>query len=371
MSLRFGVTYRLNTPVKGIITNGSDNSISGVALADGSTIPASTVVCNADLVYAYNNLLPPSSYAKSLSARPASCSSFSFYWALDTKIPELHTHNIFLAKKYKESFDEIFHDQSLPSEPSFYVNVPSRVDPTAAPPNKDTVVVLCPVGHLLAKEASTPGSFFTWGRQRGLTAENQAEWDRLISRARNAVIETIEVRLGIVLRDHIIHEDVNTPSTWKSKFNLDKGAILGLSHSFFNVLSFRPATKHASIKGLYFCGASTHPGTGVPIVLAGSRVVADQVLDDLKRAEKTKEGKLKYQKPWGEWNAWAYATFGASWRGRTNKSVLKLDKGEKRSGRRGAENPLDIMRGTTLWGWPFSVFLAILLAFIAKELLHR
>ena len=77
------------------------------------------------------------------------------------------------------------------------------------------------------------------------------------------------------------HEIVNTPSTWESKFNLDKGAILGLSHSFFNVLSFRPATRHSSYKGLYFVGASTHPGTGVPICLAGSKITSEQILDDL------------------------------------------------------------------------------------------
>ena len=74
-------------------------------------------------------------------------------------------------------------------------------------------------------------------------------------------------------------EIVNTPQSWKEVFNLDKGAILGLSHSFFNVLSFRPSTKHAGIDRLHFVGASTHPGTGVPICLAGSKVTSEQVLE--------------------------------------------------------------------------------------------
>jgi phytoene desaturase (3,4-didehydrolycopene-forming) len=82
------------------------------------------------------------------------------------------------------------------------------------------------------------------------------------------------------MRHSIIHEEINTPGTWKEKFNLDKGAILGLSHSFFNVLSFRPNTKHAKYQDLYFVGASTHPGTGVPICLAGSKITAEQILDD-------------------------------------------------------------------------------------------
>src|SRR6202044_3461578 len=105
---------------------------------------------NADLVYAYNNIFhspqslsadkKPSSYAKSLSKRAGSCSSISFYWSLSQKIPQLETHNIFLADSYKESFDAIFKRQSIPDEPSFYVNVPSRIDPSAAPPGCDSIV---------------------------------------------------------------------------------------------------------------------------------------------------------------------------------------------------------------------------------------
>jgi phytoene desaturase (3,4-didehydrolycopene-forming) len=75
-----------------------------------------------------------------------------------------------------------------------------------------------------------------------------------------------------------VHEELNTPTSWESTFNLDKGSILGLSHSFFNVLAFRPKTKHLRIKGVYFVGASTHPGTGVPIVLAGAKITAEQIL---------------------------------------------------------------------------------------------
>lgn len=180
-----------------------------------------------------------------------------------------------MAREYKTSFDSIFRDQQLPEEPSFYVNVPSRVDPTAAPEGTDAVVILCPVGHLL----STAGTADSKGL--GLNPQTQQDWDALVNRARSAVLDTIEARLKIDLRTHIIHEKLNTPSTWLTEFNLDKGAILGLSHSFFNVLSFRPRTKHASINGLYFVGASTHPGTGVPIVLAGSKVTSEQVLGDL------------------------------------------------------------------------------------------
>jgi len=244
---------------------------------------ADIVVVNADLVYAYNNLFPKSkvsksttNYAKSLQKRDGSCSSISFYWSLKQQVPELTTHNIFLADEYKGSFDQIFKDQNIPDEPSFYVNVPSRVDPTAAPEGKDSIVVLVPVGHLLNATSHDPEI----NEGKGLLKEQ--DWEQLISSVRSTIQHTIETRTKCApLAPLIVNEVVNNPYTWEEKFNLDKGSILGLSHSFWNVLAFRPKTKHAEIKNCYFVGASTHPGTGVPIVLAGAKITTEQIFEDL------------------------------------------------------------------------------------------
>ncbi|KAG1165507.1 hypothetical protein G6F36_013317 [Rhizopus arrhizus] len=172
-------------------------------------------------------------------------------------IPALDVHNVFLAEAYQASFDEIFCQHRLPSQPSFYVHVPSRLDPSAAPPNKDAVVVLVPIGHM---------------------HKDPVDYDRLVQRARSTVLDVLHRRLGLEA-DWIEHEIVNDPRTWQAKFNLWKGSILGLSHHLFQVLWFRPSTKDASGRydNLYFVGASTHPGTGVPIVLAGSKLTSDQV----------------------------------------------------------------------------------------------
>ena len=265
---RLGVTYRLSTPISSVtITN---NVATGITLASGEHLSADLVIINADLVYAYNNLLPPSSTATSLSKRQASCSSISFYWALDRTVPELTTHNIFLADHYRESFDDIFKKHLIPTQPSFYVNVPSRIDPSAAPVGKDAIVVLVPVGHLVDATGT------------GLSANHPhgQDWPTMVATARDTVIETIRARTGADLAPALVHEIVNTPMSWKETFNLDKGAILGLSHSFFNVLSFRPTTKHPRYGRLFFVGASTHPGTGVPICLAGAKVTSEQILGE-------------------------------------------------------------------------------------------
>ena len=148
--------------------------------------------------------------------------------------------------------------------------MPTRIDPSASPKGKDSVVVLVPVGHLLDP---IEGS--------GVDIKSPQDWEAMVTMSRNTVLSTIKARTGADLGPTIAHEIINTPISWKEVFNLDKGAILGLSHSFFNVLSFRPATKHSRYGGLYFVGASTHPGTGVPICLAGGKIVAEQVLGDL------------------------------------------------------------------------------------------
>lgn len=317
---RLGVEYRLNTPVSKIRLSQNGAKAVGVDLESGESLDADIVVNNSDLVYAYNYLLPSSPYAKALEEKPTSCSSISFYWGLSQRVPELEAHNIFLADEYKESFDSIFKKHLIPDEPSFYVNVPSRVDASAAPDGKDSVVVLVPVGHLVEGTDSN-GSIASNGDikaasstlQKPMPPTEHQDWPAMITLARNTILSMIKDRTGADLAPIIATELTNDPMSWKEIFNLDRGAILGLSHSFFNVLCFRPntrarrpgsldtkvgsgpigtvsrvledacrsnAAKH--VQGLYMVGASTHPGTGVPICLAGGRLVAEQILDDNK-----------------------------------------------------------------------------------------
>lgn len=308
--------YKFNTPISQIQLSNDGKRATGIVFQDKSQPPleADVVICNADLTYAYNNLLPTTSYAKSLLKREPSCSSISFYWALDRQFHELSAHNIFLAEDYQESFDSIFKKLQIPDQPSFYVNVPSRVDPSAAPEGCDAIVVLVPVGHLLDSESNAHN-----GAQG--SAGTSQDWDAMVAAARRTILHTIEARLQISLGPHIIDEYINTPPTWKTAFNLDRGAILGLSHSFFNVLSFRPKTKHPTINDLFFVGASTHPGTGVPIVLAGAKLVAEQIMGEMRQKGRmlrafgsSKEGKKEKSSPldrvqdrtYLKWLQWAF-----------------------------------------------------------------
>jgi len=257
IAVKYGAKFNYNSDVNEIIID--DKGIAkGIKLGNGNVVNSDIVICNADLVYAYNKLLPKTSYAEKLDKKKFTSSSISFYWSMKQIVSQMGIHNIFLSEKYKPSFDQIFEDYTLPDDPSFYVNVPSRIDPTAAPEGKDTIVVLVPVGHISDRP--------------------DIDFDKLVKRAREFVIITIEKRLNISNFSSMIdHEIVNDPRTWKNEFNLWKGAVLGLSHTFFQVVYFRPSLKCKIFENVYFVGASVQPGTGVPIVLCGAKLLEKQL----------------------------------------------------------------------------------------------
>ncbi|KAJ3235459.1 hypothetical protein HDU78_005210 [Chytriomyces hyalinus] len=272
-----GATFRYSCPVKSIIVDKTSNLATGVLLENGEELTADIVVCNMDLVTAYSRLLPPTKITRSILKKNQSCSTISFYWGLDRKLPEdaFHGHNIFLAQDYKPSFDAIFKDHSLPESPSFYVQIPTRVDAAAAPEGKESVTILVPIGILT--DAMTP--------QR---------MQALVSRARAVVIENMQKRIpGCTdFEKWIESETVNTPFDWEEKFNLWNGSALGLSHEIMQVLYFRPQMRHEVFGNVFFVGASTHPGTGVPVVLCGARILEDEIAGVLAEGNGFKHQKL-------------------------------------------------------------------------------
>lgn len=277
-SKKFDAKFVFEMCIEKVIVD-TNNVVKGVRLENGEEKYADLVVCNADLVYAYNRLLPPTAYGKRLGEKGVlTSSSISFYWGMKRRMPEFDVHNIFLAKEYQSSFDDIFKRHLLPADASFYINVPSRIDPSAAPDGKETMVLLLPMSHI--------------------APNNEFRIDELIETARAHVIRTIEERLNISNFAELIEtETINDPRTWQTKFNLWKGSILGLSHSITQVLHFRPGTRSHLFKNLYFVGASTHPGTGVPTVLCGAKLVEKQIMEDfglIERADVRSEIFLHY-----------------------------------------------------------------------------
>jgi phytoene desaturase len=255
-----GVRFVYNTPVKQIEVDG--NHATGVVLQDGSLMSADVIIANADLPYVYSHLLPDKAEADHLERLKYTCSAIMFYWGVDKVYPQLGTHNVFLADDYRTSFDRIFNDHLLPDEPSFYVHAPARTDPSAAPLGQDTLMVLVPAGHL--------------------DAGIDQDWHKLQARARSAVINRLSASVGIVdLEQHLKFEVSYTPCDWLSMYNLAKGAAFGLSHNFMQVGYLRPHNRHHRYGNLYFVGSSTHPGTGLPMVLLSARLTTERILKEI------------------------------------------------------------------------------------------
>lgn len=256
---KLGVKFIYNAPVKKLKVEGL--KVRRVALEDGRELTADIFVGNADLPYIYKELLPDRKEAKKLENKQYTCSTIMFYWGVDKVYPQIGHHNVFLGGDYRASFDQIFNDHTLPEAPSFYVHAPARTDPAAAPKGQDTLYVLVPVGHL--------------------DAHSEQDWDALVERARETVLTRLAKEMGAEdLKEQIKFEIVYQPKVWQERFNLEKGAAFGLSHSFSQVGYLRPQNRHKQYKNLYFTGASTHPGTGLPIVLLSARLTTERILEE-------------------------------------------------------------------------------------------
>ncbi len=254
-----GARFVYNAPVKQIEVDG--NRATGVILQDGSRLSADVIVANADLPYVYRHLLPDQAAADRLDRKKYTSSAIMFYWGVDKVYPQLGTHNIFLGADYRASFERIFKDNTLPEEPSFYIHAPTRVDPSAAPAGADTLMALVPSGHL--------------------DDAHPQDWEALQARARATVLTRL-ASIGITDLDaHLKFESSLTPRNWQNMYNLAKGAAFGLSHTVWQVGYLRPRNRHRKYRNLYFVGSSTHPGTGVPMVLLSARLTTERILKEV------------------------------------------------------------------------------------------
>ncbi|MGC9399775.1 MAG: phytoene desaturase family protein [Anaerolineae bacterium] len=253
----FGAKFHYDAPVKQINVDG--DRATGVTLEDGETLRADLVVANADVPYVYAELLPENPVARRLHNKKYTSSAIMFYWGVagDRSDALLH-HNAFLADhKYRRSFEQIFDEYTMPDEPSFYVNAVTRTDPGMAPEDGDAIMVLVPVGCL---DEKTP-----------------QDWDAMRDRARDWIIENLE-KIGVEkLRERIRFEETLMPPDYKNIWNLARGTAFGLSHNVLQVGYLRPQNRHRRYGNLYFVGASTHPGTGVPIVLISAALVEQRI----------------------------------------------------------------------------------------------
>jgi phytoene desaturase len=260
LATELGVDVRLNANVRSISISG--RRALGVVLSDDTFVAGEVVVSNADLPYTYGTLLPRavrgSFTDRRLRRLNYGSSAFLLYLGLNRRYPELLHHNVYLSRAIRANFDAVFREFRLPDDPSLYVCVPSRTDPSVAPEGSEAMYVLVPVPR------STPN--VDWGRQRIPFR------DRILDRLE-------EVGMGDI-RQRIVFERTYTPDDFVSDYNVVNGSAFGLSHGFRQVGYMRPANKARDLENVYFAGASTVPGGGVPMVLIGSRLTVERIEQD-------------------------------------------------------------------------------------------
>lgn len=248
-----GVELRTHTPVAQLeVENGK---VAAVRTESGERIPCALVVSNADPSMAYTRWIEPRHRRKHTDAAVArkkqSMSLFVGYFGTDRAYPELAHHTILLGERYEGLLTDIFDRQVLAEDFSLYLHAPTRSDPGMAPAGNEAFYVLSPVPNL----------------KSGL------DWERLGPGYWERIKESMERRAIPGLRARLVTEKTVDPRYFRDDLRSFQGAAFGVAPVLSQSAYFRYHNRSEDVAGLYFVGASTHPGAGVPGVLCGAKVL--------------------------------------------------------------------------------------------------
>jgi phytoene desaturase len=254
MNNKHGVTIKTNTPVEKIYIE--DGTAKGVVLADGTIVRSDYVISNADLWFTETKLLeekyqtfPQKFWDKSVMGP----SAFILYLGLNTEVPHLTHHNLRFGKDWKRNFKEIFDDPQLPNDPSYYVCKPTHTDTNVAPAGQDILFVLVPI-----PAGITPTE-----------EERKAYRDKLITMMK----EDLDMPN---LEEMISYERAYWGEDFANDYNAYQGTALGMAHTLRQTL-LRPGNKSKKVKNLFYTGAGTNPGIGMPICLISGELVYKRI----------------------------------------------------------------------------------------------
>jgi phytoene desaturase len=257
------VDVRMSSPVEEIEVSGG--RAVAVRTADGERFAADVVVSNADPSRVYGRMIGRTHRRRhtdrSLRRRRQSMSLFVAYFGSRKQFPELAHHTIVLGGRYKPLLDDIFTRRVLADDFSLYLHAPTRTDPSLAPEGNEGFYVLSPVPNTR--------SGVDWSR------EAQPYWER--------IRESLEKRILPGLGESPVKPFFLTPHDFEHTLRSEDGAAFGLEPILTQSAYFRYHNRSEDVGGLYFVGAGTHPGGGVPGVLCSARVL-DRVVPAPRRA---------------------------------------------------------------------------------------
>ena len=259
-----GGEVRLDCPVERIHT--SNGRVTGLTSADGWSANFDAVASNADVVHTYGTLLAEDPGGRAEAARLArkrfSMSLFVVYFGTTTRHPELAHHDILFGPRYKGLLNDIFNTGTLADDFSLYLHAPTLTDPSVAPEGCEAFYVLSPVPHL---------------------GKASIDWSVEGPRYRDRILEYLEKRYIPNLTQDLETVRIMTPDDFKTELNSYDGSAFSLEPILTQSAWFRVHNRDKRIGGLYFVGAGTHPGAGVPGVVNSAKATAGLMIGDLVR----------------------------------------------------------------------------------------
>ncbi len=255
-----GARIRLGEPVQEILFEG--RRAIGARTAQGEH-RADAVVVNADFAHAMTTLVPNRLRRRwtdaAIARKRFSCSTFMLYLGIEGPCDQLEHHNIYITENYRQNLEDIEQRHVLTDDPSFYVENPSRIDDTMAPPGHSALYVLVPVSH----------------------QHPNLDWTRERDRYRQVALRQL-AKLGLPdIEKRIRFERVLTPVDWEQNVGVYRGATFNLAHNLGQMLHLRPRNRFEEFERMYLVGGGTHPGSGLPVIFESARISARLVLQDL------------------------------------------------------------------------------------------
>ncbi|MGQ9799135.1 MAG: 1-hydroxycarotenoid 3,4-desaturase CrtD [Ignavibacterium sp.] len=253
-----GVNFHFNAEVENIIL---ENKTAVGVRVNHQYLFFDKIISNVDVNITFNKLLNEINTfeSKRYKKLKPSLSAVVFYWAVDNQFPQLETHNIIFSEDYKKEFDQLTKQKIIPAEPTIYIYVSSKLNPDDAPIGKENWFVMINVPY-----------------------DNGQSWTKEISDARKNVIDKINKVLSINIEQNILFEKILTPKELEEKTAAYRGSIYGISSDKRTSAFLRQQNKSRTIKNLYFCGGSAHPGGGIPLVILSGKIVSDIIQSEVK-----------------------------------------------------------------------------------------
>ena len=251
LAKEIGINFKFGEEIKEILV--SQGEAKGVR-SEKDNYPAACVISNMDIYPTYKKLLKKEKQPEKILQQERSSSALIFYWGVSKAFPGLDLHNILFSEAYESEFRHIFEEKSLSQDPTVYINISSKEEPSDAPDGHENWFVMI----------NAPGN-------------HGQNWDKLKKESRKNIIQKINRCLHTDIEKHIVSEFVLDPVGIETSTSSYKGALYGAASNSKFAAFLRHPNFSNHIKGLYFCGGSVHPGGGIPLCLLSAKIVSDLV----------------------------------------------------------------------------------------------